>query len=352
MREHFAMKSPADAATFLDDDGELDAEELAFLTGAPERDFPMKSPADAATFLDDDRELDAEELAFLAGAPEGDGINRADRHETSVPVVHRFLTIMSEQARRALANTDAPGVLQLSRLIPDGGLVPVRFAVDNVEEMVKLAVADSEAGHNVYVEGRTVKRRVTGNLRGTFEDTAFVFALVIDADADKGMGWSGSVEASLVVETSPGNAHHWFFLEHAITAEEARTLGERIRASAGADRDTGTITQPYRVAGTVNYPNRAKRARGRVSCATKILKHTRRLWTPEQLKTAFPVPQKEKGTGQTNGKRRRPDDFGSDAWFKRLEFGRYGLPDWVAPCVREGAPVGERSEAFLKVVRN
>ena len=74
--------------------------------------FAMKSPADAATFLDDDRELDAEELAFLAGAPEGDGINRADRHETSVPVVHRFLTIMSEQARRALANTDAPGVLR------------------------------------------------------------------------------------------------------------------------------------------------------------------------------------------------------------------------------------------------
>jgi Family of unknown function (DUF5906) len=342
-----------DAATFLDDDRELDAKELAFLVGAPEGDF-AKSLADAATFLDDDGELDAEELAFLAGAPEGDGTNRADRHETSVPEVRRFLTIVAEQARRAFANTDAPGMLQLSRLEDGGGLVPTRFTIDDVEEMVKLAVADSEAGHNVYVEGRTVKRGVTGNQRGTFEDTAFVFALVIDADADKAMGWSGSVEASLVVETSPGNAHHWFFLEHAITADEAGALGERVRASAGADFDTGTITQPYRVAGTVNHPNRAKRARGRMSCATRVLKHTQRLWTPERLTAAFPVPQKEKGTGKingkTNGRRRLPDDFGSDAWFKRIESGRYGLPNWVAPCVREGVPVGKRSEAFLQVV--
>jgi hypothetical protein len=74
----------ADAATFLDDDRELDAKELAFLAGAPEGDFAMKSLADAATFLDDDGELDAEELAFLAGVPEGDGTNRADRSMMSM----------------------------------------------------------------------------------------------------------------------------------------------------------------------------------------------------------------------------------------------------------------------------
>jgi hypothetical protein len=62
--------------------------------------FATKSPADAATFLDDDAELEAEELEFLRAW--------TDREE-----VRRFLTIISEQARRALANTDEPGMLQL-----------------------------------------------------------------------------------------------------------------------------------------------------------------------------------------------------------------------------------------------
>src|SRR5262249_34457746 len=103
----------------------------------------------------------------------------------------------------------------------------------------------------------------------------WVFALVIDSDSDKGRAWTPTAQASIIVETSPGNAHFWFCLARAVDAAEGKTIGERMRKSAGADQDTGVITQCYRVAGTPNFPSESKRKRGRVSIEpTKILEQS------------------------------------------------------------------------------
>jgi hypothetical protein len=37
-----------------------------------------------------------------------------------------------------------------------------------------------------------------------------------------------------------------------------------MKDALGGDPNTGTITQPYRVSGTVNYPTKKKLERGRV----------------------------------------------------------------------------------------
>src|SRR5262249_37171468 len=113
-------------------------------------------------------------------------------------------------------------------------------------------------------EGRTVRADLRGNKRGDLKDTAWVFALVIDSDNDKGKAWKPTAQASIVVETSPGNAHFWFCFARAIDAAEAKRIGEQMRKSTGADQDTGVVTQCYRVAGTPNFPGKAKRKRGRV----------------------------------------------------------------------------------------
>ena len=55
------------------------------------------------------------------------------------------------------------------------------------------------------------------------------------------------------------------------------------------DSDSGVPVQPYRVGGSVNYPNAIKRARGRVPVQTRIVSSSRRLWTPAQLARAFPL---------------------------------------------------------------
>jgi len=203
--------------------------------------------------------------------------------------VRQFIEIIAAHARQAINGAGPPGVLQLSRLNPlDERLVPSRFTLDDVENMVKTAVGDALAGHNVYIEARTVRDGLRGAQRGGLEDTAWVWGLVVDCDADKGKAGNVTVRPSLVVETSPGNFHLWYLFTRAIPADQAKVIGDAIRASAGADQDTGVITQCYRVAGTPNFPSAAKQARGRVTVeATRIAEQTGRLWDPDDLLQAF-----------------------------------------------------------------
>ncbi|MER8666287.1 AAA family ATPase [Mesorhizobium sp. M1156] len=91
------------------------------------------------------------------------------------------------------------------------------------------------------------------------------------------------------VESSPGNAHHWYFFDRALPWEEADLIGARLRAAAGADSDTGNITQPYRAAGTPNLLTPKKRARGRIGpSSTRILSEGGPIYTADQLRAALP----------------------------------------------------------------
>jgi putative DNA primase/helicase len=203
--------------------------------------------------------------------------------------VREFVTIISEHADELAKSNGKSGVLQLTRLSPiDGKLVPSRFKLDDIDGMVRAAVADANAKHNVYIEGRTVRSDLRGAARGPLADTEFVFGLVIDADHDKGKEGAITVRPSLTIETSPGNSHYWYLLTQPLAAGPAKTLGNAIRVAVGADHDTGVVSQPYRVAGTPNFPSKAKRARGRATVEpTRIVEHSGRLWDPDELRAAF-----------------------------------------------------------------
>jgi Family of unknown function (DUF5906)/RepB DNA-primase from phage plasmid len=253
--------------------------------------------------------------------------------------VGEFLRALSERAAFALKGVENPGVLQLFRLHPTAKAAsPSRYVINDVDLMIEDAIAASDAGHNSYIEGRTVRSDL-GQKRGKLEDTKWVFAIVIDSDADKSMAWAGSAQASVIVETSPGNKHYWFFLRNAITAAEGRALGDQVRASAGADRDTGTVTQPYRVAGTVNYPSFEKQKRGRTTTPTRLLDLTDRLWTPDELTAAFLPPGSKKNAGGDDRSRQHHDSFNEDA-----------IPAKLMMLIREGTEEGGRSEQFFRVV--
>jgi hypothetical protein len=203
--------------------------------------------------------------------------------------VRQFIEIISAHARQVINGTGPKGVLQLCRINPiDESVVPQRFTLDDVENMVRTAVGDALAGHNAYIETRTVRADLRGNKRGTIEDTAWVFGLVADCDADKNKGGNITVRPSLVIETSSGNFHYWYLFTRAIPADQAKLIGDAIRANSGTDQDTGVITQCYRVAGTPNFPSAAKQARGRIAIeATRIAEQTGRLWDPDELLKAF-----------------------------------------------------------------
>jgi len=253
-------------------------------------------------------------------------MNAADR-----AVVREFLHFVTAQAKAAVEGSDNPGFLQLSRLHPDSEeLVPSRFMLDDVEGMITTAVSDAGNGHNVYIEGRLVRPGLQGKERGKFADTAAVFALVVDSDNDKGMGWEPNVPVSLTVESSPGNYHYWFFLQQAVSAEVGKQLGERIRKAVGADYDSGNVVQPYRVAGTINYPNKKKRERGRTVAPTRLLEFNPEvLWTPEDIEQAFPLPEP------------KPTPPGAD---------EDNIPADTMDVIRNGVEDGQRSGAFWNVM--
>jgi AAA domain-containing protein/IclR-like helix-turn-helix domain-containing protein len=255
----------------------------------------------------------------------------------AVSTVREFMHAICSQAKAALVGVDNPGLLQLSRLHPTSqNLVPSRFMLDDVERMIEAAVIDSEAGHNVYVEGRTVRADLHGNNRGALADTVGVFALVVDSDADTGKAWVPTVPVSMTVETSPGNFQYWFFLREAISVERAQKLGERIRAATRADQDSGNPAQPYRVAGTINYPSRKKLERGRVTVSTRLVEFDPEILA-EELEQAFPAAEQKTDSGTASAAGTADEAI---------------IPTDTMRAIREGVGTGaDRSHTFWNVIR-
>jgi hypothetical protein len=254
--------------------------------------------------------------------------------------VREFVETYVAQARAATKGMREPGFLQMILVHPAADDISgvYRYALDDpklVQRMTTEAISASEAGHNVYCEGRTVRPGLRGKQRGTLNDTAAVFALTVDSDADKGTAWSPTVPVSLAVETSPNNAHFWLFLERAVDAKTGQTLGDRLRATTGADSDTGNICQPYRIAGTVNYPNKKKIERGRTITPTRSLNFDPdTLWTPERFEQEFPAtppPNGGKGTAP------EPDEA--------------NIPEDTMRVIRDGVEGADRSLAFWNVIK-
>jgi RepB DNA-primase N-terminal domain len=261
--------------------------------------------------------------------------------QVDAATVRQFIEIICAHAAQVINGADRPGVLQLCRIHPldDSDVVPSRFQIGDVEEMVKTAIGDAIAGHNVYIETRTVQPGLRGKQRGTTEETAWVFGLVVDSDADKGKGGNVTVRPSLAIETSPGNYHLWFLFTRAIPATQAKLIGEVIRANSGADQDTGVVTQCYRVAGTPNFPSTKKQARGRTATEnTRIFEYTARLWDPDELVAAFSVPAASSQNASS------PNATGS------IEGDEATLPDDLLETIRNGCPPPDRSRLFHSVV--
>jgi hypothetical protein len=191
--------------------------------------------------------------------------------------VRSFLKVFVALAIASLDGHSPPGVLQMTRKFPDDDdLVPTRYALDGadvVDRMTHDALNDSENGANVYIEGRLVKFGLKGKTRGALGDSACAFALTVDSDADKNMAWipPAGVRPTMAIQTSENNHQFWFFFGPALPPKRAQRLGVGLRRVTGGDSDTGNVTQPYRIPGTINYPNKVKIARGRVVTPTLFL---------------------------------------------------------------------------------
>jgi len=294
--------------------------------------------------------LSDEQIDVLTSAEAEEIIAATSVVVTNGQEVREFIEIIVAQARAATKEIKDPGVLQLIRAHPLAknydDVVIYRYELNDsklIERMTKDAVDASETGHNIYVETRTVRRGLRAWQRGKKEDTVAVFALAVDSDSDKGKAWMPTVPVSLAVETSPDNAHFWFFFEPAIDWKTADKLGERLRKATGGDHNTGVITQPYRVAGTRNYPNKSKQERGRTEIVPTSVRgfDPGSLWTPERFDQEFPPEPKVNGGGQTNGAAASTASATDES----------SIPADTLHVIREGVEDDEdRSDAFWNVM--
>lgn len=208
------------------------------------------------------------------------------------PTVRKFFAAYHGYAAAALSHLHRPDVVQLCTLVPDAKRMCTQsFSVGAVDDMTEAALIAARAGLNVYAEGRSVRPGLPGE-RGKIERTVAIFSFTIDRDCDTSrLGRAINGDASIVIETSAdtGNTHEWLFLRRALDPAEAKPLGELIRKASGADHCTGNFVQPYRVPGCPCFVDSRKAARGRTTTATRLLRITDELWTPERITTAFSI---------------------------------------------------------------
>ena len=253
------------------------------------------------------------------------------------PTVRQFMQSYHDAAAESTAPYKDPGVLQLVAILPIGEkstIITTSFAIGDFEAMAELALTQAANGFNVYVEPRTVIAGLSKKKRGTAEATRAVFFLNLDNDSESSKPGRLPVEPSLRIETSPpNNTHELLHVVPGISQGEATAIGKAMRKIAGGDACTGNPTQPFRVPGTPNYPNEAKRARGRVSCRTSIMGGSDKTYSLEELRAAFPVVAAAAAAPVTG-----------DVDLTLLMQKR--LPADLNILIREGVAEGNRSDQF------
>jgi hypothetical protein len=134
-----------------------------------------------------------------------------------------------------------------------------------------------EPGRNVYLSMAIFPSGLRGNKRGRASEALGVFGLGADLDGDKGCKVRIAdlpLPPTIVVSSSQNPADNfnllWLF-KSLVTVEEARPLA-RALADVVGDTDGGTAdpTHVWRVPGSLNWPKKAKVARGRPLTAQPV----------------------------------------------------------------------------------
>ena len=158
--------------------------------------------------------------------------------------------------RRAAAVPDQPARRE--------DVVPSRFKIDDVEEMVKTAIDDADAGHNVTSRRARCEPDFAAASAGPRRNGLGVRPRRRQRRRQR-QGRQRHRQAEPRDRNVARQLSSLVPAQPRYPAAQAKLIGDAIRASSGADQDTGVITQCYRVAGTPNFPSAAKRARGRTT---------------------------------------------------------------------------------------
>lgn len=202
--------------------------------------------------------------------------------------VYAFVSMLHDFARQMTGHLSKPGKLQMTAVHPTTkhAIYP-RFEIGQIDAMTKAAINCANLGYNVWAQGRTISSDLEFWRSPRLEHTVWVFALIVDFD---GYGRApAGLRESFAIQTSPGHAHLWYLTS--LSPKQALIISPRFKAAAGADGDSGIISQDYRIPGTPNYPTPKKISDGRGIESTFSLsdRHGGPAYTFERLDQLLPV---------------------------------------------------------------
>lgn len=140
------------------------------------------------------------------------------------------------------------------------------FRVGNVASMVKAATKLAKEKHrNIYAPVAVMKPDLSRGRKGGEQDILAVFGLVADFDDANAADYANRLPAppDYVLETSKGRYQAFYFFAEPLGPKEAKGLGERLKAFAGCDHGAVDMSHVWRIASTLNWPNKKKVSAGR-----------------------------------------------------------------------------------------
>jgi putative DNA primase/helicase len=206
------------------------------------------------------KERNEEEMSVAAPIEFVNPTDAIDRQQmaNNVILLHR-LAREAVSADRAIADS----VLILSAFRE--GLMPINrhFAIGDVAGMIGAAI-EFAIDRNVYTALALMRpARLASNGKGAESDIDSVLAFVVDGDADHGHDApQPPVPANLTIESSFGNLQHFILLSEALPPSDAKQFARALKRATRADA-ADDLSHVWRLAGTSNFPNKAKIGRGR-----------------------------------------------------------------------------------------
>ena len=228
--------------------------------------------------------------------------------------------------------------IHLVAIVPDGPLTAKWFGSDHAAAM-EWALA--QTGANVYF---TINQTHSGvAIKPTKDDIRAVRFAHVDIDPPETGPWDRDAaliallaqNPSVVIDSGNGWQGLWRLTHDDADIEETN---RGIAHALGADPRVHNKDRLFRVPGTTNYPNAAKRARGRTPQPTSLILAEPHAFAPETLRTHYPAPARTSRQGVDGGYDGPWEEYDPPLPSNRLR-----------DLLWEDIPTGGRSEHAAKV---
>ncbi len=148
-------------------------------------------------------------------------------------------------------------------------LRPIVHHVSPIDDQQKITQSiinlSTQPHRNVYMPLCLMRPDLPTGKKGGESDVVAVFGLVADFDDNDAHRWPDRLPhpPDYVLETSSGRFQAAYVFDRGIPVDQAKAVAEKLQRYSGCDFGTKDVCHVWRIAGTLNWPNKKKVTGGR-----------------------------------------------------------------------------------------